>query len=152
KKSFGLDDVAPDAAETFDVVRVGPGVSLEDIARAAGVEPSLVERLNPAFLAGRTPPVAPGRASPDYTVRLPKASSAVPRTLSSLERSRDDLVPFVVRQGDTPASIARAARASEAAIRSVNRIAAQEVLAAGTIVLVPKGAPYVAPVAPAADD
>jgi membrane-bound lytic murein transglycosylase D len=151
KKSFGLDDIAPDPPESFDVVRVGPGVALEDVARAAGVAPELVERLNPAFLAGRTPPVAAGRVSPHYTVRLPKASSRDARSLTSFERSREELVPFVVRQGDTPASIARATRTSEAAIRSANRIGAQEVLGAGTIVLVPKGAP-VPPAVTLADD
>jgi membrane-bound lytic murein transglycosylase D len=151
KKSFGLDDGAPDPPETFDVVRVGPGVALEDVARAAGVAPELVERLNPAYLAGRTPPVAPGRVSPHFTVRLPKASSGSARTLGSFERSREELVPFVVRQGDTPASIARATRTSEAVIRSANRIGAQEVLGAGTILLVPKGAP-VQPATPVLED
>ncbi|HEX6276186.1 MAG TPA: LysM peptidoglycan-binding domain-containing protein, partial [Polyangiaceae bacterium] len=151
KKSFGLDDVAADPPESFDVVRVGPGVALEDVARAAGVAPELVERLNPAYLAGRTPPAAPGRVSPHYTVRLPKASSGQARSLGAFERSREELVSFVVRQGDTPASIARATRTSEAAIRSANRIGAQEVLGAGTILLVPKAAP-VAPAATAQDD
>ena len=152
KKSFGLDDVAPDPPESFDTVRVGPGVALEAVARAAGVEPAVVERLNPAFLAGRTPPVAPGRVSPNYTVRLPKASPAAGRNLGAIERSRDELAPFVVRQGDTPASIARVTRSSEAVIRSENRIGAQEVLAAGTVVLVPKGAPAPVAASPAPDD
>ncbi|HVR19459.1 MAG TPA: transglycosylase SLT domain-containing protein [Polyangiaceae bacterium] len=151
KKSFGLDDVAPDPPEAFDVVRVGPGVALDDVARTAGVDPAAVERLNPAFLSGRTPPAAPGRASPNYTVRLPRASASAARTLSGLERSREELVSFVVRQGDTPASIARTTRTSEAAIRSANRIGPQEVLSAGTVVLVPKAQPIVAPVGPVDD-
>jgi membrane-bound lytic murein transglycosylase D len=145
KKSFGLDDVTPDPPEAFDVVRVGPGVALADVARAAGVAPEVVERSNPQFLAGRTPPVAAGRASPSYAVRLPKVGPVAARSLAAIERSRDDLVPFVVRQGDTPASIARATRTSEAVIRSENRIGASEVLAAGTIVLVPKGSVMPAP-------
>ncbi|HEX6764978.1 MAG TPA: LysM peptidoglycan-binding domain-containing protein, partial [Polyangiaceae bacterium] len=72
------------------------------------------------------------------------------KTLPAFERSRDDFVPFVVRQGDTPASIAKATRSSEAAIRSANRIGAQEVLVTGTVLLVPKGAPVSAPSAPSA--
>ncbi len=151
KKSFGLDDIDPDPPEAFDVVRVGPGVMLEDVARSAGVDAGLVERLNPAYLAGRTPPVAAGRPSPSYVVRLPRTSARQAKTLGVLEKSNDDLVPFVVRQGDTPASIAKAMRASEAAIRSANRIGAQETLAAGTIVLVPRGAPVPA-ATPALDD
>jgi membrane-bound lytic murein transglycosylase D len=153
KKSFGLDGIDADPPEAFDVVRVGPAVALEDVARAAGVDPQVVERLNPAYLAGRTPPAAPGRPSSSFTVRLPRGKGAGATSLSALERSKDELVPFVARQGDTPASIARATRTSEAAIRSANRIGAQEVLAAGTILLVPKGAPVGAPVAaPAGDD
>jgi membrane-bound lytic murein transglycosylase D len=151
KKSFGLDGIEPDPPESFDTVRVGPGVLLEDVARTAGVDAGLVERLNPAFLAGRTPPVAAGRPSPSYLIRLPRSSARQAKTLGMLEKSPDDLVPFVVRQGDTPASIAKATRASEAAIRSANRIGAQETLAPGAIVLVPRGAPVPA-AAPAMDD
>jgi LysM repeat protein len=116
-------------------------VPLEDVARAAGVDAAVVERMNPAYLAGRTPPVAAGRPSPSYAVRLPRSSARLGKTLGGFEKALDELVPFVVRQGDTPASIAKATRSSEAAIRSANRIGAAETLAAGTIVLVPRGAP-----------
>lgn len=150
KKSFGLDGIEPDAPEAFDTVRVGPGVPLEDVARNAGVDAGLVERLNPAYLAGRTPPVAAGRPSPSYVVRLPRTAARGAKTLGMLEKAADELVPFVVRQGDTPASIAKTTRSSEAAIRSVNRIGAGETLAPGAIVLVPRGAPV--PAAPAVDD
>jgi membrane-bound lytic murein transglycosylase D len=151
KKSFGLDGIEPEAPESFDTVRVGPGVALEDVARAAGVDPVVVERLNPAYLVGRTPPVAAGRPSPSHAVRLPRSAGTASKTLGQFEKSREALVPFVVRQGDTPASIARATRSSEAAIRSLNRFGAQEVLASGTVVLVPKVAPVQVPVAPADD-
>jgi membrane-bound lytic murein transglycosylase D len=150
KKSFGLDGIEPDPAESFDTVRVGPGVALEDVARAAGVDPAVVERMNPVYLAGRTPPVAAGRPSPSYVVRLPRTSAQAAKTLSQFEKSREEVVPFVVRQGDTATSIAKATRTSEAAIRSLNRLGAQEVLAAGTVVLLPKA--VVAPILPPADD
>jgi membrane-bound lytic murein transglycosylase D len=151
KKSFGLDGIDPDPAEAFDTVRVGPGVLLEDVARTAGVDAGLLERLNPAYLAGRTPPAAAGRPSPSYVLKLPRSSARQAKALGVLEKAPDDLVPFAVRQGDTPASIAKATRASEAAIRSANRIGAQETLAPGTIVLVPRGAPVPAS-APVVDD
>jgi membrane-bound lytic murein transglycosylase D len=150
KKSFGLDGIEADPPETFDVVRVGPAVPLEDVARAAGVDAATVERMNPAYLAGRTPPVAAGRPSPSFSVRLPRGKGAGVKSL--IASTRDELAPLVVRQGDTPASIAKATRTSEAELRSSNRIGAQEVLAAGTILLVPKHAPAPAPAAPNADD
>jgi membrane-bound lytic murein transglycosylase D len=84
-------------------------------------------------------------------VRLPKTSAPGALNLGAFERSREEFSSFVVRQGDTPASIARATRTSEAAIRSANRIGAHEVLSAGAIVLVPKGVP-VQPAASPADD
>jgi membrane-bound lytic murein transglycosylase D len=150
KKSFGLDGIEPDPAESFDTVRVGPGVALEDVARAAGVDPAVVERLNPVYLAGRTPPVAAGRPSPSYVVRLPRTAAAASKTFAQFEKSRDEVMPFVVRQGDTATSIARATRTSEAVIRSLNRLGPQEVLAAGTVVLLPKAGIPAAP--PSGDD
>ncbi|HEY3500858.1 MAG TPA: LysM peptidoglycan-binding domain-containing protein, partial [Polyangiaceae bacterium] len=136
KKSFGLDGIEPDAAESFSVVEVGPGAALGELASALGVESATLERMNPSFLAGRTPPVAAGRASPSYRVRLPAGTKVAAGSL--LSAARDDLVSYAVRQGDTPASIARANRASEITVRGLNRIGPQEVLAAGTIVLVPR--------------
>jgi membrane-bound lytic murein transglycosylase D len=136
KKSFGIDGIEPDPAESFGVVEVGPGLALSELAGSLGVDPVALERLNPAYLAGRTPPVAPGRVSPTYRVRVP-ASAKAGRVLLTSER--ESVVSYVVRRGDTPASIARASSTSEAALRSLNRMGTQEVLAAGTVVLVPRG-------------
>jgi membrane-bound lytic murein transglycosylase D len=151
KRAFGLDGIKPDAPESFDVVQVGPGLALADIARAAGVEASSVEALNPAYIAGRTPPLAPGRAAASYPVRLPRGAKPLPGRLLALETARDELSTYVVKQGDTLSSVAKATGATETTVRSLNRIGAQELLAAGTPLLVPKPGP--GPLAaPAADD
>jgi membrane-bound lytic murein transglycosylase D len=138
KRAFGLDGIKPDPPESFDVVTVGPGLALADIARAAGVEPAVVEGLNPMYLAGRTPPLAPGHPNVSYSVRLPRGAKPLPGRLLALESARDELSTYVVKQGDTVASVARASGASEATLRSLNRISAQESLAAGTPLIVPK--------------
>jgi membrane-bound lytic murein transglycosylase D len=70
--------------------------------------------------------------------------------LLALESARDELTTYVVKQGDTAASVARVTGASEATVRSLNRIGSQESLAAGTPLIVPK-APS-APPAPHDDD
>jgi membrane-bound lytic murein transglycosylase D len=152
KRAFGLDGITRDAPESFDVVTVGSGLLLSDIARAAGVDPSAVEELNPAYIAGRTPPVAPGHASVSYTVRLPRGAKPLPARLLALESARDELTSYSVKQGDTPASVARATGASEATVRGLNRIGAQETLAAGTLLLVPKLPPAPAAGTPRDDD
>lgn len=150
KRAFGLDGIKPDAPESFDVVQVGPGLALADIARAAGVEPGAVEGLNPAYIAGRTPPLAAGRAAVSYRVRLPRGAKPLPGRLLALETARDELLTYVAKQGDTPASVAKATGASETTVRSLNRVGAQETFAAGTPLIVPK-LPE-GPVTPAARD
>jgi len=153
KRAFGLDGIKPDPPESFDVIQVGPGLALGDIARAAGVEPSVVEQANPAYVAGRTPPVANGRASPSYPVRVPRGAKPLPGRLLALEAARDAYTTVAVRQGDSVASIARAAGTTDATLRSLNDIGNQESLSSGTLLLVPRVVPTAsAPIKTAHDD
>jgi membrane-bound lytic murein transglycosylase D len=152
KRAFGLDGIKPDPPESFDVVEVGPGLLLGDIARAAGVDVSAVEALNPAYIAGRTPPVAAGHVSQSYAVRLPRGARPLPGRLLALEAARDELTSYAVKQGDTPASVARATGASEATVRGLNHVGAQETLASGTLLLVPKLPPSASSSGPRDDD
>jgi membrane-bound lytic murein transglycosylase D len=152
KKAFGIDGIDPEPAESFDVLQVGPGVALADVARATGLASDDLERMNPMYLVGRTPPVPAGRASPTFPVRVPRGIKLPAGRLLSTDAGRDELVPYAVRRGDTPAAIARATGASETSVRSVNRIGKQETLSAGTILLVPRARGGSAPAAPARDD
>lgn len=137
KKAFGLDDVEPEPAESFDLIQVGPGTPLADVARAAGIVTEDLEKKNPAYLAGRVPPVAPGRASQPYRLRLPQGSAVAATKL--LQRPYlGELQAYVVKQGDSPAAVARATGSSEATVRELNRIGNQETLTAGTVLLAPQ--------------
>jgi membrane-bound lytic murein transglycosylase D len=136
RRAFGLDSVTEDPPERFDVVVVGPSVTLSDIARAVGSNTEGLEALNPQFLAGRTPPAAPGAARGSYRVRVPAGSGA---KWTPTAATRDDgLEPYVVKAGETVERIARAYGTSERELRERNRVAADEVLTAGTVLLVPR--------------
>jgi membrane-bound lytic murein transglycosylase D len=136
RRAFGLDGVIEDEPERFDVVVVGPSVPLSELARAVGKPTTEIESLNPQLLAGRTPPAAPGAPRNSYRVRVPLGSgkSFTPAQLAF----DDDLETYVVRTGETVERIARARGTSERALREKNRVGPNEILQAGTVLLVPK--------------
>jgi membrane-bound lytic murein transglycosylase D len=136
KSAFGLADVEPEPAESFDLIQVAPGTPLAEVARSAGITPEELERKNPMYLAGRVPPSSPGRAAAPYRVRVPTGSAGAATKL--LQRPYvAELQAYAVKQGDTPASVARATGASEATVRELNRIGNQETLTAGTVLFAP---------------
>jgi membrane-bound lytic murein transglycosylase D len=136
RRAFGLETVNEDAAERFDVVAVGSSISLTEIARAVGAPPSSIEALNPQYLAGRTPPAAPGAVRGSYRVRVPEGSG---KKWTPTQVANDDgLEPYVVKAGETVERIARARGTSERELRERNRVSADEVLAPGTVLLVPR--------------
>ncbi len=146
KKAFGLDAVPSDPPESFDVVQVGPSVALEDVARAAGVAASTLQDMNPAYLAGRTPPWVPGTPKLSFRVHVPAGKGAAcTATLARTSVTDDSLETYVSKFGDTVESIATAHGASEARIRALNHVEPKEVLAAGTVLLVPRGSRNSAP-------
>jgi membrane-bound lytic murein transglycosylase D len=139
KKAFGLDTVESDAPESFDVVLVGPSVALSDVARAANVSDSELLALNPGFLAGRTPPWVPGSSRPSWRVRVPSGKGAA--CTSALARAAGDddaLEAYVTKFGETVESIANSHGVSEARLRALNHVEPKEVLAAGSVLLVPR--------------
>jgi membrane-bound lytic murein transglycosylase D len=136
RRAFGLDGITEDPPERFDVVVVGPSVPLSDIARVIGSTVDSIEAMNPHFLAGRTPPAAPGAPRGSYRVRVPEGSGA--KWTPAQSSSDDGLEPYVVKTGETVERIARARGTSEKDLREKNRVAPGEVLAAGTVLLVPR--------------
>jgi len=137
KKAFGLDVIPSDPPDAFDVVLVGPSVPLEDVARAAGVPPSSLDALNPAFLAGRTPPWVAGKPKPSFRVRVPAGKGLLCTAALARAPLREDFEAYTSKFGDTVESIANAHGISEARLRALNHVEPKEVLAAGTILLVP---------------
>ncbi|HWA76244.1 MAG TPA: transglycosylase SLT domain-containing protein [Polyangiaceae bacterium] len=139
KRAFALDDVEPEPPERFETVLVASGVLLEDLARLSGVPLSTIESLNPQYLAGRTPPSPPSAGARSWSVRVPAGSVAnVREALARDAPSDESFMPYLVRVGDTVESIAQARGATEAQIRALNRVDPKEVLAPGTVLLVPR--------------
>ncbi len=139
KKAFGLDTVEVDPPETFDVVQVGPSVSLSDVSRAAGLTDADFSVLNPGFLAGRTPPWVPGTSKQSFRVHVPQGKGAnCTAALARTSSDDDTLQPYVTKFGETVESIANSHGVSEARLRAINRVEPKEVLAAGTVLLVPR--------------
>jgi membrane-bound lytic murein transglycosylase D len=141
KKAFGLDTVEADPPETFDVVMVGPSVSLDDVACAAGVSESGVEALNPGYLSGRTPPwlALSGASKPSWHVRVPAGKGvSCTAALARISSDDDSLETYVSKFGDTVESIASAHGVSEARLRAINHVEPKELLGAGTVLLVPR--------------
>lgn len=136
RRTFGLDSITEDAAERFDVVAVGSSIPLSEIARAVGSPAASIEALNPQYLAGRTPPAAPGAVRGSYRVKVPEGTGK--RWTPAQVASDDGLEPYVVRAGETVERIARARGTSERELREKNRVAADEILAPGTVLLVPR--------------
>lgn len=136
RRAFGLDTITEDPAERFDVVAVGPSIPLSEIARAVGSPAATIEALNPQYLAGRTPPAAPGAVRASYRVRVPEGSGK--KWTPAQVATDDGLEPYVVKAGETVERIARARGTSERELREKNRVAADEVLAPGTVLLVPR--------------
>jgi membrane-bound lytic murein transglycosylase D len=138
KKAFGLDDVKPDTAESFDAVVAAPGLSLSDVAEAAKVSSSTIEALNPQFLAGRVPPaLSVTRAK--YKVRVPSGvAKRVGVALAKLGNPEPGLEPYVVRMGDTLSGISAMRGGDSRSIVRTNQIKDGELLEPGTIILVPR--------------
>lgn len=138
KSAFGIESVEADPAESFDTVLVGHAVSLEDVARTAGIAPEKLIAMNPQYRAARTPPQRPGRPSENFRVRVPGGLSATLQRDLNINAAATALSAYVVRQGDTVSSIALATGSNDGEVRSINRIAPSEPLKAGTALLVPK--------------
>jgi membrane-bound lytic murein transglycosylase D len=136
RRAFGLEGITADPPERFDVVVVGPSVPLLEIAHAIGVPKATLEGLNPQYLAGRTPPVAPGAARGSYRVRVPQGSGG--KWTPALAQTDEGLESYVVKAGETVERIARARGTSERDLREKNRVAVSEQLAPGTVLLVPR--------------
>jgi peptidoglycan lytic transglycosylase D len=136
---FGLSNINRDAPAEFDEVDVVPGVSLEAVAKAAEVDVTDVEQLNPQLLAARVPPRAPHRAAAGvWRIRIPKGHAAkVDANLVKTRASERALEPYTVRHGESLADIARMFRTSSYELAQVNALRSDEVLRPGSVLMVP---------------
>lgn len=115
---FGFGQVQPQPPEAFEMVTVPDATDLEVVAQAAGVTLAEIERLNPQFPRGITPP---GRAVP---VRVPvgRAESFAAAFARVPPEQRLRTLEHVVRKGETLSQIALRYGTTVAAIQEANRI------------------------------
>ena len=142
RKAFGIDDVIPEAAVSFDTVYVDQGVPLSEVARAGQTSEDEVARLNAHYLAGRTPPTPRGAKAKRWPVRLPSGSGVTASRAFETSKSRSEGTDrYVVRFGDTLESIAAERGTTEEQLRRLNHVAGGERIETGTILVVPGVAP-----------
>ncbi len=139
KKAFGLEGIKPDEPVSFDTVRAAPGTSLSRVAAAAEVALPDIESINPHLLASRVPPDSDRRRAKTWPVRVPLGKGVVAsRKLTAAQGMEADIEPYVVRFGDTIATVAKVSRASEPTLRRLNDLEQNEQLDPGTVLLTPR--------------
>lgn len=130
---FGLADLDHEEPIRWETVEVPGGVTLAQIARAAGTDQATLRALNPALRRGRTPPTAER-----FDVHIPPEARERFAERWARSRPRDPIGrTHVLRFGETLADLARSTGASESALRELNGVADGERVGAGTTLLVP---------------
>jgi membrane-bound lytic murein transglycosylase D len=135
-EKYGFHGLNYQAPLAYERVRVNGGTSLRAVARAAGVEPAVVNDLNPHLITGATPP---GRA---WEVRIPPGRTQAfaanfPRIA---EEERRATVQHTVRRGETLSHIARRYGVTVSALQAANGNVRPTRLQVGQRLTVPGGA------------
>lgn len=149
RRAFGIDHIKPDPAVSFDTVFVDPGVELKVVAKAAGIPIESLRSMNPQYRLGRVPPPAPatekGSQSSTQRERRPRWSVRVPRGLGRratqlLAKARlgTRFGSFVVRHGDTLATVAHRRKTTTKTLASLNQLRVSSRVEAGMVLLAPR--------------
>jgi membrane-bound lytic murein transglycosylase D len=138
KVAFGLGDITPDPALSFDTVYVPAGVPLASIAEQAGLAEDVIAALNPQYLSERTPPASAEDPEKLWAVHVPFGhGNSITRRLAEHQLMRDRHATYHVRVGDTLTGIAERLRGSEQELMALNQLEAGAPLPAGSTLLVP---------------
>jgi len=137
KAVFGCDDVVPDAPEPFDLAQVGPGVSLEAVAGAAGTTKATLADMNPALVSDETPPGAT-QAKSAFPVRVPEGKKAAVEAKLSFPATTTG-EPYTLRWGESLDFVASQHGTTESKLRAMNGLDDPTPPRPGTRILVPKG-------------
>ncbi len=134
RQRFGFADTPIAPPLLWDTVTVPKSVSLEVIARAAGVEVAAVAELNPQLRRGRTPPDVR-----DYQVRLPQGSGqGFAERLAALRDQWEPYDVYTVRHGERFEDIATMYGISRSALRRLNGISHESEVDGGMALVVPR--------------
>ena len=128
---YGLDDVAPDAAEKYDVVTVDYPVDLRLVAECVDAPVERLADLNPSLLRRTTP------KDERFELRLPEGTkekyqagiAAIPKDKRVLWRYHK------IESADTLASVAKKYHTTERAIASANGLDGQPLLVDSKLII-----------------
>lgn len=138
KPAFGLGDITSEPAISFDTIQVPGGVPLATIAEHAGVTEAAITSLNPQYLGSYTPPPGDDRAPRLWTVHVPRGQAAnVSRRLAEQRTASQRAISYLVRTGDTLASVAHRLRGAEEELAQVNQLDPGASLIPGSRLFVP---------------
>ena len=128
---YGLEDVVPDSADTYDKVIVDYPVDLRLVAECVDTPIERLDELNPSLLRGTTP------KDQSFELRLPEGTKPKYETaIAAIPKDKRVLWRYhKVDSGDTLASIARKYHTTERAIASANDLAGQELRADSKLVI-----------------
>lgn len=128
---YGLEDVVPDSADTYDKVIVDYPVDLRLVAECVDTPIERLDELNPSLLRGTTP------KDQSFELRLPEGTKPKYETaIAAIPKDKRVLWRYhKVDSGDTLASIARKYHTTERAIASANDLAGQELKADSKLVI-----------------
>ena len=129
---FGYEDLPLEDPLETEGFELPGGVTLGRVARAAGVELSLLRALNPQLLRGRTPPDRPA------VVHVPAAQAeAFATRWTAANPGTPAHRPYVVPLGEDLGEVARRFRTRGTALRTLNAMEPGERVTAGDTLLVP---------------
>lgn len=132
-EKFGFTDIAYEKPLTFDVVSVGPGLSLDAVSIIAGTTTDTIKELNQELRTGKTP-----TNTSAYAVKIPAGTRELAsRNLDRLHSyASTDYKTHVIRKGETLASICKRYDINTTTLLKVNNLRSAK-LKSGTNLRIP---------------
>ena len=131
---YGFTGIKGDAPPKYDTAIVDGAYGMDVLAKCAGVSQEELQALNPSILRGATPPDS------KHGLRIPVGSKE--RFVEALakvpESDRLTFQKHTVAKGETMSKIAARYGVSTDALASYNRISNPNMVAVGTVLLIPR--------------
>ena len=131
---FGFDDVTGAPPLAWDEVIVPRSVSLQTVARAAGVSVESIEELNPQLRRNRTPPTIQG-----YALRVPRGTGGLFTVrFGQLRKDWDRYDTYVVAHGERFEDVATMHGIARRKLAELNGVEQEADVRGGTVLVVPR--------------